>query len=152
MAPKIVENSIEINAPASFVWDALINPMKTRVYMFGCETVSDWEVGRPLKWKGIYEGVETTFVKGFIVEINPYSKLVYSTFDPNATMEDIPENYLNVTYLLHEKERKTTLTVTQGDYATVAEGDRRFEEASNNGEGWNPILVEIKKLVESIHP
>jgi hypothetical protein len=40
------------------------------------------------------------------------------------------------------------LTVTQGDYSKVAEGEKRYTEAFNNGEGWNPILVEIKKLVE----
>jgi hypothetical protein len=41
------------------------------------------------------------------------------------------------------------LNVEQGDYATVAEGERRYQEAFNGGEGWNPILVEIKKLVEA---
>jgi hypothetical protein len=41
------------------------------------------------------------------------------------------------------------LKVAQGDYSTVADGEKRFKDSSNNGEGWNPILVEIKKLVES---
>ena len=30
-----------------------------------------------------------------------------------------------------------------------ADGEKRYKEAFNNGEGWNPILVEIKKLVEA---
>jgi hypothetical protein len=85
----------------------------------------------------------------FIIEIDPVSKLVYSTFDPNSAIEDIQENYLNVTYELTEANGGTTLNVTQGDYSKVADGDRRYKESSNNGEGWNPILVEIKKLVEA---
>jgi len=49
---------------------------------------------------------------------------------------------------LKTESRQTILTVTQGDYSLVAEGDRRYQESYNGGEGWNPILQEIKKLVE----
>jgi uncharacterized protein YndB with AHSA1/START domain len=149
MSELTIKNTIHINAPSSKVWDALTNPEKTKKYMFGCETVSDWQAGSELLWKGNYEGREMVFVKGFIIEIDPVSKLVYSTFDPNSAIEDIQENYLNVTYELTEANGGTTLNVTQGDYSTVADGDRRYKESSNNGEGWNPILVEIKKLVEA---
>jgi hypothetical protein len=64
-------------------------------------------------------------------------------------MEDIPENYLTVTYDLMDEGGKTRLAVTQGDYDTVAEGERRFEEAYNGGEGWNPILAKIREQVEN---
>ncbi|WP_409416344.1 SRPBCC domain-containing protein [Flavobacterium sp. PS2] len=143
-----VNNSIEINAPADKVWDALTNPEKTKVYMFGCEALSDWEVGSELLWQANYEGQDLVFVKGHIVSIEPNKKLIYSTFDPNSTIPDIPENYLNVTYELADNNGKTILNVSQGDYSTVADGQRRYCEALNNGEGWNPILVEIKKLIE----
>jgi len=145
----ILKNSIAINAPVSKVWDALTNPEQTKKYMFGCETVSDWKVGSPLLWKGSYEGKEMVFVKGNIVDIKPEKFLAYTTIDPNSTIDDISENYfLTVTYNLSVEKGQTVLTVTQGDYATVAEGERRYQEAFNGGEGWNPILVEIKKLVE----
>jgi len=36
----------------------------------------------------------------------------------------------------------------QGDNNMVADGEKRYEETYDNGEGWNPILVEIKKIVE----
>lgn len=141
-------NSIDIQASATNVWDALINPEKTKIYLFGCETVSDWNIGSPLLWKGMYEGKEMIFVKGNIVALEPEKKLIYTVFDPNSTMEDIPENYLHVTYELTEGNGVTSLTVTQGDYSKVAEGDRRYKETYNNGEGWNPILTAIKTLVE----
>ena len=147
--PLIIENKILIEAPASKVWDALTNPAQTKKYMFGCETVSDWKPGSPLDWKGYYEGKEMVFVKGHIVEIVPDQFLSYTTIDPNSPIPDIPENYLTVTYSLKEEDNKTLLTVTQGDYSKVADGEKRYQDSYNNGEGWSPILVEIKKLVES---
>jgi len=143
-----IENSITIHAPAAKVWDILTNPEQTKKYMFGCEALSSWKVGSPLLWQGHYEGKDIVFVKGFIVSIHPHTILAYTTFDPLSTMEDIPENYLTVTYHLKETNGTTTFTVTQGDYANVADGERRYQEAYNGGEGWNPILVEIKKLAE----
>ena len=149
MEPLFIKNSISINALPQKVWDALINPEKTKIYMFGCETVSDWKVGSQLLWKATYEGKEMVFVKGNIIEIEDFKKLVYTVFDPNSTMEDIPQNYLTVTYELIFDENNTTLNVTQGDYNSVGEGEKRYKESYNNGEGWNPILVGIKKVVEA---
>lgn len=149
MEKKIIENSIAIKAPASKVWDMLTNPEQTKKYMFGCETVSDWKPGSPLLWKMMYEGKEFIPVKGNIVSIIPGALLSYTVIDPNSDIEDIPENYLTVTYTLDTSGDETILHVTQGDYNTVANGGKRYEESYNNGEGWNPILVEIKKLAES---
>jgi len=148
MQPLLIKNTITIKAPISKVWDALINPEQTKKYMFGCETVSDWKVGSPLVWKGTYNGNEMIFVKGIILEFVTEKLLKYTTFDPNSTMADIPENHLTVTYELENRNGQTILTVTQGDYNKVAEGEKRYKESYNNGEGWNPILAEIKKLVE----
>lgn len=149
MQKLIITNTITINAPTSKVWDALVNPEQTKKYMFGCETVSDWKVGSELLWRGSYEGKEMVFVKGTITTITPDKFLAYTVIDPNNTaIADIPENYLTVTYKLDTENGQTVLTVTQGDYNKVAEGEKRYQESYNSGEGWNPILVEIKKLVE----
>jgi uncharacterized protein YndB with AHSA1/START domain len=147
--PLVITNSITINAPASKVWNALTNPEETKKYMFGCETVSDWKIGDALLWRGTYEGKEMVFVKGNIVDIKPGQFLAYTTIDPNGTIEDVPENYLTVTYNLAAENGRTVLTVTQGDYATVADGEKRYKDSWNNGEGWNPILIAIKNLLEA---
>lgn len=149
MQSLFIVNTISIHANALQVWDALVNPQKTKIYMFGCETVSDWEIGSELLWKGNYNGVEMVFVKGHIIAFEPSVKLVYTVFDPNSTLADIPENYLTVTYELSQKGNLTELNVTQGDYSKVAEGERRYKESYNNGEGWNPILIQIKNVSES---
>lgn len=146
----IIRNEILINAPASVVWDVLVNPQQTKKYMFGCETVSNWNVGDELLWRGEYEGVQMVFVKGFIQEIVPAQLLVYTVIDPNnPAIPDVPENYLTVTYLLSEKNGTTTLAVTQKGFETVAEGEKRYADSYNNGEGWNPILVQIKAIAEN---
>ena len=148
MPPLIVKNNISISAPASKVWDALVNPEQTKKYMFGCEAISDWKIGSPLIWRGLYEGKEMIFVKGNIVDLKPGNFLAYTVIDPNSVIVDIPENYLDVTYELQEANGKTILTVTQGDYATVGDGANRYRHTIEGG-GWDPILVEIKKLVEA---
>lgn len=147
--PLIVKNSITINAPVEKVWDALVNPAQTKKYMFGCEAISEWKKGSSLTWEMIYEGEPYTAVKGTIVEIEPLRLLSYTTIDPHSAIADIPENYLTVTYLLSFEKGKTLLTVTQGDYTKVEDGENRYTEAYNNGEGWNPILEQIRKLLES---
>jgi uncharacterized protein YndB with AHSA1/START domain len=117
--------------------------------MFGCETISDWKEGSELLWQMMHEGKELIAVKGFIKSIEPGKSLVYTVFDPNSTLPDVPENYLTVTYKLKDLKGETLLTVTQGDYNKVAEGPRRYKEAYNDGQGWSPILVQIKDLLES---
>lgn len=147
----IVRNTINIKASAAEVWDALTNPEQTRKYMFGCDTVSDWKKGSPLLWRGKYEGNEMVFVKGEIADIRPGKFLAYTVIDPNSAIEDIPENYLTVTYELIQEEDHTILNVTQGDFSKVADSEKRYKDAYNNGDGWKPILVRIKALVEADH-
>src|SRR5690349_3894056 len=132
--PLIIKNTIAIDAAPARVWDALVNPEQTKKYMFGCEALSEWKVGSPLLWKGQHEGKEMIFVKGEVLDIVPGKRLVYTTIDPHSTIDDSAENYLQVTYELSSINGQTVFTVTQGDYATVAEGERRYQESYNNGE------------------
>ncbi|MPR36250.1 SRPBCC domain-containing protein [Salmonirosea aquatica] len=148
MEKLTVENSIHIAAPAARVWDMLVKPEFTRQYMFGCAAESDWQVGSPLVWRMMHEGKEIIPVKGTLLEIEPYEVLKYTVIDPFAPYPDIPENYLHVTYTLEEDAYGTTLTVTQDGFEGAAEGEKRYQDVSNNGEGWNPILVQIKEIAE----
>lgn len=145
----IVRNEITINAPITKVWKALVDPAKTKLYMFGCEAISDWKEGSSLVWKGVWDGKEMIAVKGNVVSFQPFDFLSYTTFDPNnSSIPDLPQNYLTVTYALADNEGKTNLTVTQGDYTKVADGQKRYDEAMNAG-GWASILDDIKKIVET---
>ena len=115
---KIIKNTIQIIATPSKVWDALVNPEKTKKYMFGCETVSDWKVGSSLLWKGEYNGQSIVFVKGNIIAIDPGKFLAYTVIDPNNNeIPDLPENYLTVTYSLIQEDHSTSeIIFEQGDF------------------------------------
>jgi uncharacterized protein YndB with AHSA1/START domain len=146
--PLIVANDITINASASKVWDALTQPEWTKQYMFGCIPVTDWKPGSPLLWKGVFNGAEIVAVKGQVVSLEPGRSLVYTVIDPNnPAIPDLPENYLLVTCTLTEKDGATKLSVSQGDYSKVADGENRYKHTVDGG-GWTPILDAIKQLVE----
>jgi uncharacterized protein YndB with AHSA1/START domain len=145
--PLIVKSTIRIHAQAEKVWKALTDPAETKKYMFGCEALSDWKEGSPLIWKGNFNGVELVAVKGAILKIQPGKSLVYTAIDPNSPIPDLPENYLTVSYDLEEEDGQILLTATQGDYSTVADGEKRYQHTVDGG-GWDPILAEVKKLVE----
>jgi len=149
MEKRVVTNEVIIKGSISQVWDMLTNPQKTKLYMFGCETVTDWKPGSELLWRAVYDGKEMVFVKGYIIDIIPEKYLKYSVIDPNATYPHIPENHLNVYYELSEADGHVMLSVSQDGFETAADGDKRYEEVYNKGEGWNPILLEIKRLTEA---
>lgn len=74
--------------------------------------------------------------------------MAYTTIDPNnPAIADVPENYLTVTYELTEANGQVTLVATQGDYAKVGDGESRYKHTVDGG-GWQPILDQIKQLVE----
>jgi uncharacterized protein YndB with AHSA1/START domain len=146
---KFVSNSIEINADAESVWDALVNPDKTQIYMFGCRTVSDWQVGSKLDWTMIHEGNEITPVSGYILELEKNRRLKYSVIEPNASYPIILENHLDVLYTLEESNGITTLSVYQDGFERAANGEQRYLDVYNNGDGWNPILIQIKNMLEN---
>ena len=82
MSQLIITNTISINSSSAKVWDALVNPEKTKQYMFGCEAISDWKPGSPLLWKGSYEGKEMIFVKGIVLDNQPNKILKFTVIDP----------------------------------------------------------------------
>jgi uncharacterized protein YndB with AHSA1/START domain len=96
-----IYNEIVIQASVKYVWDVLTKSEYTKMYMFGCEAVSNWQEGSPLLWKVSWEGKEMVFLKGAIVKIVPYKLVIYTVFDPNSkSLKDVPENYLSVSYEL----------------------------------------------------
>ncbi|EZH74073.1 hypothetical protein ATO12_14455 [Aquimarina atlantica] len=145
-AIMMIEKEIQFNANKEKVWELLTNPAITKQYMYGCEVLSDWEIGGSIFWKGQTEdGKEVTYVKGKIVEYKKGKRVTFTMFDPNMEIEDIPENYLSLTYDLKEKNNKTILKLTQGNFATVALGEKRYEESLK---GWEMVIPTMKQIVE----
>lgn len=149
MEKMMAHGSVQVASTVARVWDALTQPRFTRQYMFGCEIVCDWQVGSPLLWRGVFNGQEVVAVKGTLTAYAPHVTFAFTTFDPNSTLADVPENYTTVTYTLEPAGSGVRLSVTQGDFATVADGARRFAEVNAEG-GWQGLLEKIRDLAEKL--
>ncbi|HSB56379.1 MAG TPA: SRPBCC domain-containing protein [Nitrosopumilaceae archaeon] len=143
MDELIVKKQIKINSSSSKVWEVLINPELTKQYMFGCEIVSDWKVGSPVIWKGAADG--KVYVKGTLLAIVTEKFLQFTVFDPNMGIEDIPSNYSTVTFGLSSENSQTILSVSQGDFTKLEEGEKRYNDTVT---GWDSVLPKIKDLAE----
>src|SRR5277367_952926 len=142
MTELFIRKSIEINTPAEALWKVLTDNAFIPQYMFGCQAETDWKPGSPLLWKGAADG--KVYVKGDVVAINAPHRLEYTIIDPNSTIADIPSNYLKMTYELTERgDQASTLEIIQGDFATVENGQQRYEDSLGGGDF---ILPGIKKL------
>ncbi|MEO0583290.1 MAG: SRPBCC domain-containing protein [Bacteroidota bacterium] len=140
----IIRKTVEFKARKEQVWDLLTNPEMTKQYMFGCEVLSEWTIGSPIIWKGKTEdGQEIIYVKGAITAIEKGESVSFTMLDPNMGMEDIPENYADLTYEVAKSESGTTFRLTQ-DFEGTAKAEKRYEESLG---GWDMIIDLMKKLV-----
>lgn len=141
MANQInLETSITINARISQVWNALIDPELISEYFFGTEAISTWEVGEPILFKGIWEGMPYED-KGIILKMDVEKEFQYSYWSSFSGTEDVPENYAIITYRVVTKGKGTVLTVVQTGFKT----EEQKEHAKQN---WNMVLENIKSILE----
>jgi len=136
----IARTSITINAPASKVWEALTKPDLIKQYLFGTEVTTDWQVGSPVTYKGIWEG-KPYEDKGKILQIEDGKLLVSTFWSALSGKPDVSENYQTIRYELSADGDGTKLTLTQDNNASQ-------EEANHSRENWKMVLDGMKKLVE----
>jgi len=122
-----IKVTTEINAPATKVWEALTKPELIKQYLFGTDTITDWRVGSPVIFQGVYQGKQYQD-KGTVLEVNPNRTLRYSYWSSLSGVEDKPENYAPVTYSLTETKDLTVLTVTQENIANE-KAKAQYEES-----------------------
>jgi uncharacterized protein YndB with AHSA1/START domain len=130
-----------INAPASKVWDALTQPALIKQYLFGSEVTTDWKVGSPITYRGVWQG-KPYEDKGKITQVEPGRKLVSTYWSPMSGVPDLPENYKTVQYELANEGSATRLTITQDNNSSA-------EEAEHLTQNWTMVLEGIKKLLEA---
>ena len=134
------EKMVSIKTDAKTLWSILTESKYTKVYMFNCTVSSNWEIGDPIIWEGNYEGYKA-YQKGEILDIKPLKLIKYSTFDPNFGLEDKPENYIHVTYLLNEKDNETELTIINETF------DGNEERMNHINQGWEMVIAKIKEII-----
>jgi uncharacterized protein YndB with AHSA1/START domain len=145
MTELLIRQTIEVAASAETLWRVLTDSQFIRQYMFGCNAETDWKPGSPLLWRGAADG--KLYVKGAVVSFNPPLRLSYTVIDATSSMPDIPSNYLTMTYSLTRLGTASSrLEITQGDYATVANGQQRYQDTLA---GDDHILAAIKNIAEA---
>jgi uncharacterized protein YndB with AHSA1/START domain len=137
----IAEASTTIDAPREKVWDALVNPVIIKQYMFGTEVESDWEVGRPIVWKGEWQGKRYED-KGVILQLETARMIQYSHFSPLSGHPDSPENYHTVTIELSDDGTMTLVELSQDN-----NGNEEAREHSR--ENWKQMLAALKDHLEA---
>ncbi len=147
MEKLFVNKTIEIDAPDSKVWNALTRREYTDQWALeftgGAEfhIESDWNLGSPVLWTG-QDG--SVIVQGNVTALEPQKFLRFTVFDvrgekPPVTDED------GITYELTEQDGKTLLRISQGDFSTMADGEK-YRNLS--AEIWDRVLLKVKDLAE----
>lgn len=134
--------STRINAPTEVVWDALLNPEANTRFMFGAIVQSDWHEGRPITWKGVWQG-KPYEDRGIILRLKPLKLLQYSHYSPLTGKPDSPENYHTVTIELTDENHHTTVAITQ-------DKSESREARVHSEKNWSLMLASLKQLVESV--
>lgn len=134
-------STIRIKAEPQKVWDALTKPELVKKWQYGSDLITDWIVGKEIKFVTEWEG-KIYKQWGKVLEIIPNKLIKYSLFAPQPGLEDKPENYFIMKYLLTiENKEYTKLDIIQED-------NRQNTVAEENQDD-NPILNGLKKLLES---
>lgn len=132
--------SINIHAPVSKVWDALIDPELIKIYFFGTECITDWKKGSPIIFKGTYEG-KAYVDKGNILNIETGKFILYNYWSSFSGTEDIPANYSVIKYELSANGDEAVFTVTQ-------EGFKTKEAHDHSVANWRYIMDGLKNMLE----
>ena len=136
----IASTTTELNVAPEKVWEALTSPEMIKQYMFGAEAVSDWKKGSSLIYKGEWEG-KSYEDKGTILEIEPNKLLKTTYYSPMSGLEDVPENYNTVSYILAPNS-------SNGTILTVTQTNNKSEEAARRAEeNWKMVLGKLKELL-----
>ncbi|RFS15769.1 SRPBCC domain-containing protein [Emticicia sp. C21] len=135
-----MKKTIAIKASKADVWDALVNPEKIKKYLFGTETRTDWQVGSPIIFSGIWDD-KPYEDKGTILAFEPEKSLTYNYWSNLSGTVDIPENYANISYTVEENGDETLLTVIQDGF----KDDAALERSEGD---WGYVLYELKKIAE----
>jgi uncharacterized protein YndB with AHSA1/START domain len=131
---------MSIYSSPSSVWKALIDPEIVKQYMYGAEVYSDWHVGSPITYKGVWDG-RPYEDKGTILEIMPERVLSYTYWSPLSGTDDFEDNYAHVTYHISPFDDETTLTITQDNLETE-------EAVVAAEENWMKVIRNIKHILE----
>jgi uncharacterized protein YndB with AHSA1/START domain len=142
MPVHVSKSSIHIEASRETVWSVVTEPIYVTQWQYGSHLQTDWSVGSQIRFISEWQG-QTFEQWGTVLHVDAPNRLAYSLFAPRPDLEDKPENYFTMTYILDGDEGATTLTILQEDPRPGAEDTVEDEEG-------NPVLAALKTLAESV--
>jgi len=135
-------SKILIHAPIERVWDTVTKPELVKQWQYGSDLLTDWSLGGSIVFHSEWEGVVYE-QWGKVLEFDPCHFLTYSLFAPRPDLEDKPENYFTMSYMLSTEGDDTLLTIEQNDNRPGA------EEAQETDDAGQSVLTALKQLAES---
>ncbi len=134
-------STIFIETPVQKVWDALTKPGLVKQWQYGSDLITDWKIGNDIRFRTEWEG--KIFEQwGKVLEVRPNDLLMYNLFAPRPGLEDKPENYFIMSYILTQEIGQTKLQIIQEDNRPNA-----IQEEPQGEE--NPIPQSLKKVIET---
>ncbi|MEV6279266.1 SRPBCC domain-containing protein [Nocardia sp. NPDC051832] len=140
MTGYVAKAATDISASPDRVWAVLTDPGEIREFMFGADVQTDWQVGSPIVWKGVYEGREYED-KGEILAVEPGRLLKMTHYSPLTGQPDVPENYHTLTYELNGDGATTHLSLSQDNNASA-------DEAAHSRGMWESLVDGVKTAAE----
>ena len=145
MPRLFVDDSIDIDAPASAVWSAITDPVLSKQWVkeFSPEIMSlssDWKVGSSVLWNDI---VNTPIVEGKVTAAQENELLRFTVMPVGQKPEGDVKEEDGITFKLHETEGQTYLSILHGDFGLTPE-HKLFYDISE--QTWKRVLPIIKRL------
>ncbi|MDQ1530131.1 MAG: hypothetical protein QOE37_236 [Microbacteriaceae bacterium] len=128
-----------IDAPIERVWIALTTTESHSAMMFGSTVQTDWTVGGPITWSGVWEGKPFTD-KGEIVALEPPTRFEVTHFSPLSGEDDSPEHYHTIEWRLEEQGGRTLVRLAQDNNSSP-------ETAEHSAQNWAASLEQLAKVV-----
>jgi uncharacterized protein YndB with AHSA1/START domain len=135
-------STINIKASIQKVWDAITKPELVKQWQYGSDLITDWKVGSAIRFSTEWQG--KIFEQwGKILEMQSNRLVMYSLFASRPDLEDKPENYFVMSYVLTQENENCKLEILQEDNRPGA-----LQETPQGKE--NPLLASLKTLAESL--
>jgi uncharacterized protein YndB with AHSA1/START domain len=132
---------LTLKAPIQKVWDSLTKHELVKQWQFGSDLTTDWNIGNDIRFRTEWEG-QVFEQWGKVLDVVPNQIIQYSLFAPRPDLEDKPEHYFIMTYILTQENESINLEIIQEDNRPGAK-----QEAPQGEE--NPILKALKALIEN---
>ena len=139
---RVSKTTTTIKAPREIVWAAVTLPEHVRHWQYGSELTTDWIVGHPTRFSTQWQG-QTFEQWGKVQEFRAPFELRYTLFAPRPGLDDLPENYFTMTYVLDDVADGTRVTF-------IHEDPRELDTVAIDTDAENPVLAMLRVVAESL--